>query len=1445
MFLVVTNQTTKKVISTNLNVFAEDEVEPIALNANVFSKDEVEPIALNGNVFGQDEVESKITNPPVDLNSVFSKDALEPMVEAESVMDLPSEIDPARFVAQQKMRLLQNASSEFGPVNFDRNLLGGDTSFMGNQGFGKNTDAWLTVLQGDTESNRLMLELKKLETEQPNLMGSTEGKALRAEIEERIETALNLDEFSASEIVGQLAEYGQNNPAELAEIILDESIYNPLLMALSVGAYSVGGPVGVGATRLLGLKKVLNAMKLSQNARQRLAAFTAEKVLLRGAGVATVEAGIAAGDEYLRNESVGREPLHNVLTTAEFGAALGFGMNTIGAGISIGRGGLRADKNFADVVMDYQKTTGATESEVIQAFKNDMDKMPTNDDVRAVMDEKLDLIDLTTEAFNPTKKTTLKDKDVKKVSKDLEGTYESNSSTTRPVGTDAKGNIFFNSANIMQDIRSGFNHLFGKTNDGKLGTSTDAAARQSAFNTLNADAFAQFLYYGRNGPERYAQFLLTMEQHRKRLLVDLDLPSYKAESIYRQAAEMAINDMGGDYNLLLKRNMAQRTFDKIKAGITHKDITPNEYFKDPSKMYEPLKDVFLNVKEYIGDTVGGSSEFVRDIVRGPVEGVDKALAYRNRTANLLRDWEGNRMRGELEIDRVQKWVKQEVKDPSRRAAISHYLEGNLDEYNIYLRSNLLDEINLTPREMQVASVARRFMDDVFDMAQKSELLQGFKKNKKQYKKLREKLGMSTELVDNMLIPVKFVKKVGTDGRLAQLTKAGVVQVRQGITKAEIIDYLTNGQGPTARQKNVVQEYMRESYGVDLLDEIAKLSDEDAVRFLVAHEKGHAMQKKKYGKQFNYQGTSGKRGISEKYGMGDLTNKFLTDRAIKLEADANQYALKHMRDSKKLHDEVWDTVKDAVDPSGIAQKFIRSAKLPYRSNYVTHLTSHKVAPTSQDLLDLALDDSHRASQLQTRSRFTKKRKYDTLMDAIYAGEMLYSQDIATLLKTYGSSMVRAQLNSRLTGYLSTMRTLNGHPMMGTKQEVPDYYVKFTHPNFKGADGEYLYVNPNIAPDLRLYFETSTPSLANRILQNIILISKRSALGFSFFHMAALAWSGLNAGLNPIEVFKNVMPGLKGKGLLALAGQEGYDEVLHGIRNGFVVGALEELKGDTLINAMRNIADASEKAINKLTYVKPLGKVVAAPLRVLARSQEIIDTHLWDHVNTGLKASTYLAAINRLIREDARRAIRTGTKETNIDLLRQRAAQFTNDAYGNQNWNQMAMNVRGHMGHRIAAALNKPTTRGYIRMLVFAPDWSLSNLRVITKSLDVTDKGQSEYLKYTIRSALLFAFIAEALQQSAGEGSIFDDSLKDALRPDIGGGQQIELSKQLAEVLRIFIHGPGHVVGHKSGTLVKSLDHTDSISDYLGFIAESSTPIGVRQGFETGNWAGTFGMPMYGK
>ena len=403
---------------------------------------------------------------------------------------------------------------------------------------------------------------------------------------------------------------------------------------------------------------------------------------------------------------------------------------------------------------------------------------------------------------------------------------------------------------------------------------------------------------------------------------------------------------------------------------------------------------------------------------------------------------------------------------------------------------------------------------------------------------------------------------------------------------------------------------------------------------------------------------------------------------------------------------------------------------------------------------------------------------------------------------------------------------------------------------------------MAPDLRLYFDTNNPGVANRVLQNIVLIAKRSALGLSFFHIAALGWSGLVSGQNVGDVIKNVIPSggrLTSRGLRALSGATGpsgrdADYLMLGMRNGLGLGVLEELKGDTLINGMRHLAGWTEDIIGNNKYFGPLGRplgfAVGKTIRGVARGQELIDSHLWDHVNSGLKATTFLTTMEKMVLQDAKR-VNSGAQAqlTSLDKIAQRAAQFTNDAYGNQNWAQMAMNVENFMGHRIAAALNKPSMRGYIRLLVFAPDWSLSNLRVLGKSVSglvpygKPELAHREYAKYALRSAVLFAMVNEILQVTNGQPSIFEESGNDLLYADLGDGKKMQISKQLAEVISAIINGPLHVAEHKLSAPVKAIRDADSVGEFAGNMAESAIPIGVKQGVTSGNVWGSLGMPYY--
>ena len=797
----------------------------------------------------------------------------------------------------------------------------------------------------------------------------------------------------------------------------------------------------------------------------------------------------------------------------------------------------------------------------------------------------------------------------------------------------------------------------------------------------------------RGGVNAHAEFMMKLELNRM-----LHKKSGTQGNQYSAALRSTFENYKIDPRRVTKNRKARAGY-KIEAGIKRVGRTGAEIIASNGRMlYEPIKDIFI-------DGYQGGKQFVKDIAEAPVEGRYAYKRARNQIDNVLRDWEGGRMRGELPVTNFAKYVRSKLGSQDKLAAMAHYLENNIDGFNARRVRDGLDEVHLSPSELRTAPVIRKFFDDMHDWAQRASLFQDLRHNQKLYDKARVQAGMGK---------------------------------------------------------------------------------------------------------------------------------------VKLDKEATG---------------VWDFIQKMDDPSGAAKRLSTQKQLDSgmgynigrRSNYVPHATKHELFSEANAMQDSILFDAHRASRLQTQSRFTKQREYATIEDAKMGGETMLTEDISSLINMYGRSMVRAQLNRRLVGQLGLMKSVaTGKPLIGPAVQMPEYYVKFKNENFMTPDGEYMKVHPNIAPDLRMYFETSHPGVINRALQNIVMIAKRTALSISMFHPVALLWSAAMTGMPIEQAIKNFIPmgkNLNSKGHVALAKGEGFEDVMLGLREGLNLGITDEMRGDTMINALRRMGQFAEEKTANMGYVKPLGKVVNTTLKGTALIQESLDSWLWDHVNTGMKATTYLTALDKIRRQDSQRVIDKGGELTDMSILRQRAAQFTNDAYGNQNWAQMAMNVENKMGHRIAAALNKPSMRGYIRMLIFAPDWTVSNLRVMGKSLDIKDQAHAEYLKYAIRSSVLYAMIAEGLQQVSGNGSVFDNEDAAAmLLPKIGDGNVMEFSKQFAEFLRLPIEGPQRFLTNKRSSLLKSFDHTDSFGDYAMGAASQFKPIAMGQAAQTGNWEGVFGVPV---
>ena len=61
----------------------------------------------------------------------------------------------------------------------------------------------------------------------------------------------------------------------------------------------------------------------------------------------------------------------------------------------------------------------------------------------------------------------------------------------------------------------------------------------------------------------------------------------------------------------------------------------------------------------------------------------------------------------------------------------------------------------------------------------------------------------------------------------------------------------------------------------------------------------------------------------------------------------------------------------------------------------------------------------------------------------------------------------------------------------------------------------------------------------------------------------------------------------------------------------------------------------------------------------------------------------------------------------------AAEFTNDAFGGQNWTRLA-NDTANLMLSMAQNYIKPGAKPYVQFAFFAPDWTISNIRILARA-----------------------------------------------------------------------------------------------------------------------------------
>jgi len=417
-----------------------------------------------------------------------------------------------------------------------------------------------------------------------------------------------------------------------------------------------------------------------------------------------------------------------------------------------------------------------------------------------------------------------------------------------------------------------------------------------------------------------------------------------------------------------------------------------------------------------------------------------------------------------------------------------------------------------------------------------------------------------------------------------------------------------------------------------------------------------------------------------------------------------------------------------------------------------------------------------------------------------------------------------------------------------------YTEFDHPTLKGyvahtdvkqlIDDQFAVIRRGGVSD----FWEGLLKLNNGL--------KRIFIFGSLFHGQALVLSMVYT-LGPFGMFRNL--GTKADGTkvslrdLDLKGNDFKELAKDAIRAGLTV---VNVKRADLVNP--GFADV-EKVLERMGVVGQAGNAVFKKL----------DYITWEWMHDRFKVAAWLRQKEILMKRDGLEPEAAGRV----------AATFANDAFGSLNWEGFATSLykyaqnnpnklRGVIAEKTAAFLpvNK---RRFLNLGLFAPDWTISNLRIVgrtfslggkilsNKFLEKIHKGDDAawnskegkeivaafklHAAYTGRAALITSGMWWTISQMFADDEPTWDGLfdfwfgDDSGKLQLGGGESMVISKQIAEPYHWLQH-PRHTLLNKASivpkTLIEGMFNKQWISVKKGF------PMGPAIADENGNFTASW-------
>jgi hypothetical protein len=420
------------------------------------------------------------------------------------------------------------------------------------------------------------------------------------------------------------------------------------------------------------------------------------------------------------------------------------------------------------------------------------------------------------------------------------------------------------------------------------------------------------------------------------------------------------------------------------------------------------------------------------------------------------------------------------------------------------------------------------------------------------------------------------------------------------------------------------------------------------------------------------------------------------------------------------------------------------------------------------------------------QFGKKGAFGDINKGLQKGYKIKPEfeDPVELIKVYVNAAGKALATRALITNLQKSK-IGGKPLLIRNiSEIPPSgeYVKFNHPYFTDKILGAPHIHKGMEKSLRMVFDATDEQALMGALFTTNLMMKRLAVGFSFFHAGALLESMIFAGtklrtigriINPrskqeLESFINNPAKYRAEFPHAAAVLEkaGFNDLIQFAKGSRVqISTPEDIGFDRFYYNFHGLQNTSVDQFFK----RHLGISLAAQAEKVFR---FFDRVTWDRVFTHAKLNTFLTALNK--------TVQTGDNKAAIYTKAQRAAQFTNDAFGGQDWAKLANSIQTPWLKSMMQTTFRPGSRGYMQLLMFAPDWTISNIRIIAKSFPAFEKDPNLrrlYQYYFLRAAVIYAAAGSALNYAFSGKSLLENT--DPTRINLGNGEVLTFSKQLME------------------------------------------------------------------